>query len=183
MENKDKKRSDESLREVMKNLTEAAANIKKVSVQGMIEAAILVRRDMEKTAPKTPVDTGNLRHSFFITTVLGTKGKGNFKGENSDEMKSNHEQVTGEAHAIVKAHRNPTLIMGYSANYALWVHEAVWANFEGQQNKIKRTESGKVTEDTKKYTRRKGAGAKWFEYAIQRNSALMLKTMAKEMKI
>jgi len=168
MKNKDRKRSDESLREVMKNLTEAAANIKKVSVQGMIEAAILVRKDMEKTAPKTPVDTGNLRHSFFITTVLGTDGKGNFKGKNSSEMKSNHEQVTGEAHAIVKAHRNPTLIMGYSANYALWVHENITAQFSGR---------------TKKPTGRPGSGAKWFEYAIQRNSALMLKTMAKEMKI
>jgi hypothetical protein len=183
MENKDKKRSEESLRKVMKQLTEAAATIKTTSVQGLIEAAILVRRDMEKTAPKTPIDTGNLKHSFFITTVLGTDGKGNFKGENSGEMKSNHEQVTGEAKAIVEAHHNPTLIMGYSANYALWVHEAEWANFTGQQDKIKRTKSGKVTEDTKKYTRREGAGAKWFEYAIQRNSALMLKTMAKEMKI
>ena len=168
MKNKDRKRSDESLRKVMKQLTEAAATIKTTSVQGLIEAAILVRRDMEKTAPKTPVDTGNLRHSFFITTVLGTDGKGNFKGENSSEMKSNHEQVTGEAHAIVKAHRNPALIMGYSANYALWVHENITAQFSGR---------------TKKPTGRPGSGAKWFEYAIQRNSALMLKTMAKEMKI
>ena len=183
MENKDKKRSDESLRKVMKQLTEAAANIKKVSVQGMIEAAILVRRDMEKTEPKTPIDTGNLKHSFFITTVLGTDGKGNFRGENSSEMKSNHEQVTTEASMKVKTVKHPVLIMGYSANYALWVHEAEWANFKGQQDKIKRTKSGKVTDATKKYTRREGAGAKWFEYAIQRNGAAMLKAMAKEMKI
>lgn len=168
MENKDKKRSDESLRKVMKQLTEAAATIKTTSVQGLIEAAILVRRDMEKTEPKTPIDTGNLRHSFFITTVLGTDGKGNFRGESSSEMKSNHEQVTGEANAIVKAHRYPTLIMGYSANYALWVHENITAQFSGRP---------------KKPHGRPGSGAKWFEYAIQRNSALMLKIMAKEMKI
>jgi len=163
------KRTDESLRKVMANLTAAAAQIKTTSIAGLIECAILVRRDMEKADPKTPVDTGNLRHSFFITTVKGnTTSSGSFKGENATELEAEHQTTMAEASAKVAGIKYPVLIMGYSANYALWVHEAIDAQFSGRAKKPKG---------------RPGSGAKWFEFALNRNTPQMLTILGKEMKI
>jgi hypothetical protein len=52
------------------------------------------------------------------------------------------------------------VVAGYSANYALWVHEMLGAHFQ-----------------------RKGAGAKWFEIAIKTKQAEILKIIQSNAKI
>ena len=53
---------------VMRNLNKEVAKMKIKSLAGLIRAAALIRVDMDKTPPLIPVDTGNLRNSWFVTT-------------------------------------------------------------------------------------------------------------------
>jgi hypothetical protein len=55
---------------------------------------------------------------------------------------------------------NPFLTMGYSANYAVYVHEMVGAKFQ-----------------------RPGAGAKWFQAAFRRNKDRILEVIKQEAQI
>ena len=136
---------------VKANLNKEIQQIKRKSMKGLIESSIIVRVSMEKTPPKIPVDTGNLRASWFTAQTRTLKGIG--------------------------------LIMGFSANYAIYVHENVDANFKGNAAKIKYTKSGQVTAKTKKYTRRDGAGPKFLQASLFRNAGLILQTIQKNVKV
>ena len=54
------------LDKVIAKLNTEVSKIEGRTLKGLIRAAIIVRRDMDKVSPKIPVDTGNLRQSFFI---------------------------------------------------------------------------------------------------------------------
>ena len=113
---------------VMKNLNKEIKQIQGQTMKGLIRSAALIRRDMDKTSPKIPVDTGNLRQSWFTTPY---------------------------PHKTKRA-----LIMGFSANYALKVHEEVGTNFQ-----------------------RPGAGAKFFEASLNRNHKQILNIIKQEAKV
>lgn len=53
----------EGLDAVIANLNREVSKIKGRSLKGLIRAAIVVRRDMDKTPPLIPIDIGNLRGS------------------------------------------------------------------------------------------------------------------------
>lgn len=57
-----------TLDQVMKNLNKEITKIQNGTMKGLIRAAILIRADMDKTPPLIPVDTGNLRSSWFVST-------------------------------------------------------------------------------------------------------------------
>ena len=144
---------------VMANLNREILAIKGRSMKGLIEAVIIMRRDMESTSPLIPVDIGNLRASWFVVTSMGGLTDGaapNFKGDRAGELRENHGRVIGEVKALVSAVKEPVLIMGFSANYAVFVHEMVGG------------EGGKIDWS------RPGSGAKFFEEALDRNKGLML---------
>ena len=126
--------------QVNANLRREIARIKDRSMKGLINAAIVIRRDMDETPPLIPVDTGNLRASWFTAPVykLG----------------------------------NPSLIIGFSANYAVFVHENVGANF---QRPIR--VGGKLRK------RRPGAGPKFLERALIRNHRRILEEIRKHASI
>ena len=65
-----------SLELVMKNLNKHIVEVKKRTLNGLIKGVIIVRRDMEHVSPKIPVDTGNLRSSFFVVTSKGNAPSG-----------------------------------------------------------------------------------------------------------
>lgn len=113
---------------VMKNLNAEIQAIKGRTMGGLIDASIIVRNDMDKTPPLIPVDTGNLRESWFTTPL--------------------------------KQFRKIGLIMGFSANYAAFIHEMVDAVFS-----------------------RSGAGAKFFESSVKRNKDEILQTIRDSIKI
>lgn len=117
--------------EVKKNLAKEIAKIKRDSMNGLKESAILVRFDMDKKSPLIPIDTGNLRQSWFITPLDAQLA----------------------------------LIMGFSANYAVFVHEMIG-------------DAGK-----KINWNRPGSGAKFFEASLKRNTNNILKILAKNTKI
>ena len=113
---------------VLKNLNKEVQAIEGRTLKGLIRAAIIVRRGMEESSPKIPIDTGNLRASWFTDP--------HYQGE------------------------NPVVRLGFTANYAWYVHEMVGANFQ-----------------------RPGSGAKFFEAALKREKKEMLAVIQEEAKI
>jgi len=154
-----------SLQEVVKNLNKEIKGIEGRSLKGMIEGVIDVRRDMDKTSPMIPVDTGNLRQSWFVTTSKGATPQGkspNFKGENAGKMASEHSSVKTVAagRAKAKSRKGPVVAFGFSANYALKVHEMYGKHF-----------------------RRPDAGAGFFVASIKRNKEKILKAIKENAKV
>jgi len=145
---------------VMRNLNREIKKIKGRTTAGLIEASIVIRRDMDKRPPLIPVDLGNLRASWFTTIGRANpEAGGNFKGEDSGKMTSDHSRVLTSAAGKAKANPHPILIMGFSAGYSVPVHEVDW-----------------------KEGKRPGSGPKFFESAIKRNHNTVLKIIANNVK-
>jgi len=156
-----KKNTIEGFRKVKDNLNREVKKIKKHSMKGLIGGAIIIRRDMEVTSPTIPVDLGNLRASWFIVTAQSVEGGApEFKGGKAAELSSEHSTVVSEARALVQTVKDPLLAMGFSANYAIHVHENIGASFQ-----------------------RPGAGAKFFESSLQRNTDAVLREIASNTQI
>jgi len=153
---------------VMSNLNKEIVKIKAGSGAGLIEAAILIRRDMEFTSPKIPIDYGNLRASWFTVTGfgLGAGSRGGtgapFKGPKAGELAADRAKAVSEGQGIAQSYSNKglMLMMGFSANYAMFVHENVGANFK-----------------------RPGSGAKFFEAALKRNKGKILEIIRSNAQI
>jgi hypothetical protein len=159
--------TDKEIQNVMANLNRELTNIKVRSARGLILSAALVRRETETTPPLTPVDWGNLRASWFITAsriknvgtpqIMNEANKvvkeGNFRGPNKAKMAADHSSTVAEAQATVDgiARNRIAAMMGYTANYALYVHEGPRGDLGAR-------------------FQRPGAGVKWLEAAIKRNS-------------
>ena len=53
---------------VLSNLNKEIKAIEGRTMKGLIQGAIIIHTDMEKTPPLIPIDTGNLRASWFTST-------------------------------------------------------------------------------------------------------------------
>ena len=151
------------MEKVIKNLHKEIKAIKGRSMKGLILASIIVRRDMEDTSPKVPVDYGNLRSSWFVVTSTGSIESGaspKFEGPNANELSAAHADAVSSAKALARLRNEPVLVMGFGANYAIWVHENVGGTFA-----------------------RPGSGAKFFEAALKRNEKQMLEIIRLNAKI
>jgi len=117
------------LEELMTNLNIEIAKIKDKTMKGYIEVAILLRRSSELDTPTVPVDWGNLHNSFFTTTGKA-EGSGTFEGPKAGEISSQHSSVKAKYKAEAKESAEPLMILGFSANYATFVHENKEAKFK-----------------------------------------------------
>lgn len=113
------------IREVSRNLGAQIGKHRHVTMRGLLRAASLIRRDMDKTPPLIPVDTGNLRASWY--SLPGRIGGA------------------------------PFVQIGFTADYAVYVHEMDW-----------------------KKGKRPGSGPKFFESALKRNKERILAIIAEE---
>ena len=150
---------------VMANLNKEILAINERTIQGLIKAAIAVRRETENGAIRTPRDLGNLVHSWFVVTATRTPSgsRAQFTGPKASKMGTEHSAAIAETKLYTKGNKNKhILIMGYSANYALWVHERL-----GENIKWKRPHSG----------------PKWFEAAFKRLYDTILLIIKKEVQI
>lgn len=152
----------EGIGNVMENLHKRLVQIKGRSMRGLIEVAILIRRDMEDTPPLIPVDKGNLRASWFTVTSSGfeTGGSAQFEGKSRTRMAAEHRQAVSQARSSLVGKQDPVLIMGFSANYAWWVHENIGAKFK-----------------------RPNAGAQFFRASIERNVDDIIRIIQKNARI
>jgi len=156
--------------QVLARLDREIAKIQGLTQEGLIRATAKIHEETEKGSVKTPRDLGNLRHSWFYVTANarivagGNTGKlvstetGSFIGPKAGEFASQHSSIKGEmvgkAKALSNVYKGPFIIMGYSMNYALWVHEMVGAHFSAE-----------------------GTGAKWFQIAIENQKDNILKIL------
>jgi len=124
-------------KKVRTTLEKEVRNISFKTGKSLINAAIFIRRDMEVTPPLIPVDTGNLRASWFTQ--------------------------------LFRTGNQPFLLLGFTANYAVFVHENVNADFTSPRMR-RATKGGK----RKMYTPRPGAGAKFLESCLNRNHVTIL---------
>jgi hypothetical protein len=140
------------LEEVQARLNAELSVIKAKSEVGLLKAAAFIRYETEHTTPLTPRDIGNLVASWFITSASKiVAGQGaDFKGPKASELSAGHYSTMSEALGTVKAKSTSFrrfIIMGYSANYAGFIHEMVGAvNFH-----------------------RPGSDAKWLEAHLKKN--------------
>lgn len=161
--------------EIRRNLKAAQDDMKKNVLKGMINAARIVQRGVViNDLPTTPVDIGNLRASFFISTILGVeagkspkfrtvnpKTKHTLSPAQFSLLQTSHASALATAKANVTMAKNLTVILGYGANYAIWVHE-----MEGDINWTK-----------------PGSGPKWFEKSLKKNKNAILLAIGTSAKI
>jgi hypothetical protein len=120
---------------VMANLNKEIQAIEGRSMKGLIESANLIRYSMDKDEPKIPVDTDNLRGSWFANPM--------------------------------RLLSKMFVRMGFTANYAAYVHEMIGPTKTGKKINWNRT----------------GSGPKFFEASIKRNKEKILKTIRDSARI
>ena len=161
------------LENVMANLQKQIKGIEVRSVKGLVETSILIRRETETTSPLTPVDLGNLRASYFTVSTQGVvpiadtgsfrnkPGKAGKSENRAAKLQADHSRVISESQSLARSKKQKAVVVfGYSANYAMAVHEKMGAEFQ-----------------------RPGAGPKWFEAAIKRNKSQIVQIIKRNAKI
>ena len=121
--------------EVLARLNNGVRRIEIRTKKGMIAAGLFLQRASQKM---TPVDLANLRSSAF--TIWGP-GKGrsspSFSGDDAAQLTANHENVMGQDSMDLNTKRSqPEVEVGYSAFYAIFVHEDMEANHTTGENKF-----------------------------------------------
>ena len=167
------------LEKIKIQLRKESAAIKNRTMRGLIRGAILVVRDMDKTPPKIPVNTGNLRGSRYIITSTGKLAMGHTPSVQGKAIKSGRsggsvQTVSNTINPIIN-HTKPGSLeveIGFTANYAVNVHEGA----VGRGVKSGRS-GGSVT--TIKF-KRPGAGPKFLEAALIRNRKAILDLIVQE---
>ncbi len=156
------------LNDILMELDKEIKNLKKANAKGLVHAAYHIRRETESVYPATPVDLGNLRASWFTVSSYGGIEpdplglSGTFKNRigkkmqfKASELKAQHKAIVGAAQAEARSKRGePLVIFGYTANYALYVHEGIGFEF---------------TERTPP------AGYQWLQRAMERNKKEIVK--------
>jgi len=146
--------------EVINSLNEKLQKIGNKSMRSLIKAAVLIRRDMDKSPPVVPVDLGNLRASIFIFSgsTKELKQDANFVGQNSGKLSADHNTMVSEEMSAISGKK--LVSIGVSASYA-----------------------EEVEYDTSKKRKRPGSGGGWFRSAIARNEQAIVKMVKKDSKI
>lgn len=170
---------------VLHNLNTEIGKITGATEKGAVEALAFIRYQTEHSKPKTPVDYGNLRASWFISTAKRVhKGAttGLFKNNPTHRLSANrlaadHTQALADAKSELKKMSvyGIAVMGGYSANYAAAVHENIKAGFG---RKSKRAD-GKY----KSGWGRPGSGPKWLQFHFQGNTQAILKIIALNAKV
>jgi len=115
----------EGLEAVLGALNLEIRRIKNKTKAGMIKGGFRILRRAQEL---TPINTGNLRSSGFITWGRSSgKYAKDYKGPAAEEIKQGVEQTVDEARQIVGDANmfkgEPTVMIGFGAFYAIYVHE------------------------------------------------------------
>lgn len=117
------------LDKIMRNLNKEIRKIEGKTQQGLTAAALLVKA---RALPKTPIDTGNLRASCYVASGTGSFASRALSGALSGALKKEmtrqgYSYTGGEAPQLVEAtgvkKDQPWAVIGYTASYAIYVHE------------------------------------------------------------
>ena len=156
--------------------------IKKIdgsSEAGVLAAALFVKKISMKEAP---VAVGNLRNSAYVVSSSGkVDDNPDFKGADKSMMSAKHAMATSKAKAEARARKSvvgPSAYLGYSAVYALKVHENPRAGKTGGVSPRGQKYGSGLTQSGNKSTRitwaRKGKW-KFLEDPMKNNTRKILK--------
>jgi len=154
------------IEKILARLNGEFVGIQNRSDKGLIMVAAYLRKDMEVVIPTTPVDYGNLKASWFVTSSGKLSAGGGdvgkmFKGPQAARVATEHPGVVARAKAELPSGKHMNAIsMGYTAFYAWWVHEAVDKTFH-----------------------KPGSGPQWFEAALKRNQKKIVEIVRANAKI
>lgn len=184
------------LENVIRNLNAKIKSIEGRTLKGIIRGVVQIRRDMDKTAPLIPVDKGNLRASFFVITSQGNINQGanprfrqtgkktSFTAQEMVKLQAVHSGTISEMAEKAKAlgnSRGPFVVFGFGAYYALFVHEMTTSSGISNRALSHMGSVSKRGQSGINWTR-PGSGPKFLENAVDRNTAYVLYTVAKEAK-
>jgi hypothetical protein len=159
-------------REVEANLNREVIAIKDRTSKGLLLAVAFIRNDTETTPYITPMESGNLRSSWFAATAERIVDKDKYsrsfrddpgRGLKGSQLALDHSAAITEAKGLMSSAKTGGVIgtmFGYSAGYAAYAHENIDAEFK-----------------------RPGSGPKWFEAALKRNSGTVLKIISDNVRI
>lgn len=111
------------MQRTMNNLRKEAAQIRGKTRRGYIEAALIIRKADLTEAPIVPVDTGNLRNSWFATVGTRTQRGRKKLSERAAERARYHNVDMSKYVTEAQKSLYPMMVYGYLANYAVKVHE------------------------------------------------------------
>lgn len=166
----------QGLSNVLKNLNREINKIELHTKEGLTEAALVVKADSVK---ETPIDYGNLRSSCYILVTDKESDNTNpsFKGPDAEKASKDHRKGLAEAKGIVNKGKHIfNAIVGYTANYALWVHEMPMIH-KGEPRPVPKgsnTNRGKFWD---------GGSNKFLQKAILKNKNRILQILVKWAKI
>ena len=153
----------QGLDKCVQNLNKEIIKIRGRTLKGLIRGNIIIRRSIDTTPPLVPVDTGNLRLSYYCVSVGPHVVEGaspTFQGKGAGRMASVHSKVISSALTQLAMLKDPAIIIGFTAEYAWPVHESVGKHF-----------------------RRPGSGAKYFQASLLHNRENILRVITEEARI
>ena len=133
------------------NLNKAIGKMDDSAYAAFIIISTLLKREMMRNEPTVPKDMGILRNSYFTVTARKTEAP------MQDETGS-----VPSAESFVKTYKFPILVLGFSASYAVFVHEMV----EGEGKTINWSLPG--------------SGSKFLEKALYNNKDKILEIIKKK---
>ena len=105
---------------VISNLSKAIEKIEGGTQAGVLTAALHERGEAQKL---TPVDEGNLKNSAYVVSGSVTRQDASFKGDDSQKLAAGHNTSVSGSKSKVTTAKMPMAIIGFSAFYAVFVHE------------------------------------------------------------
>lgn len=105
---------------VVKNLANEIKKIEGATEAGVLKAALHVRGEAQKLCP---VDEGNLKNSAYVVSGSVTNKDASFVGKKSGQLAADHNTSVSESKGEAAAAKTPMAIIGFSAFYAVFVHE------------------------------------------------------------
>ena len=112
------------LDKTLQNLNVEMQKIRFRNKKGLIRAGLFVQGESQKIVPRM---LSNLAASAF--TVWGGAARllaSGFKGKDGSMMSSDHSRVVSEENmSLPSGDSNPRVMIGYSAHYAIYVHETL----------------------------------------------------------
>lgn len=115
---------------VLRNLNTEIKKIEGRTQDGLVEAALLIKN---RAGRITPRDTGNLVNSAYVMWPMGKHAPpANFKGEDATKLSGDHDRQITQARNRMNKQKQPSAEIGYTAYYAVYVHE-VDKNYRGNK--------------------------------------------------
>jgi len=147
---------------VLRNMDKRVAKIVGAKARGIKKAGFLILRESNLIVPR---DLSNLAASGYVISSSSKRSDGNFKNKEggsdvATRMKGDHNSTISSRQATLpRGVIKPTVEVGYTAFYALYVHEDPNAKHK------------------------KGKEHKFLQKAVSRNKGRILDVIAKEVKV